>query len=136
MRRAGERSDNLERAIRHYRAALEIYTLNTFPQNYANAQMHLGIAYRDRIAGDRRENLEQAIACQEAALEVYTLDAFPVHYARLQFNLGNTYRERIAEEQADNLERAMDCYQPHYRCIHSTLSLSITQSGTYRPRSC
>ncbi len=49
-------------AIAHYQAALEIYTREAFPQEWAMTQNNLGAAYFNRIGGERSQNLEMAIA--------------------------------------------------------------------------
>ena len=96
---AGDRQANLERAIACYEAALQVYTREAFPVNWATTQNNLGNAYNNLPAGDRQANLERAIACYEAALQVYTREAFPVDWADQ-----NT-------KTRHNLERAIACYE-------------------------
>ena len=78
---AGDRAANLKQAIACYEAALQVYTREAFPVEWATTQNNLGIAYSNLPAGDRAANLKQAIACYEAALQVYTREAFPVDWA-------------------------------------------------------
>ena len=103
----GSRADNLERAIALYEAALTVYTLEDFPEDWAMTQNNLASAYTDRIDGSRADNLERAIAFYEAALTVYTLEDFPEEWALTQNNLANAYSNRINGSRADNLERAI-----------------------------
>ncbi|MFZ5917527.1 MAG: tetratricopeptide repeat protein [Chloroflexota bacterium] len=107
----GERAENIERAIGHYRQALEVYTRAAFPEDWAMTQNNLGNAYYSRIRGERAENIERAIGHYRQALEVYTRQAFPERWAGTQNNLGNAYAERIRGERAENIERAIG----HYR---------------------
>ncbi|WP_293130678.1 CHAT domain-containing protein [Microcoleus sp. bin38.metabat.b11b12b14.051] len=107
----GSRAENLERAIGFYQAALTVYTLEDFPENWAGTQNNLANAYSDRINGSRAENLEQAIGFYEAALTVYTLEDFPEDWAMTQNNLANAYSYRINGSRAENLERAIGFYQ-------------------------
>ncbi|AOX00125.1 hypothetical protein BJP34_12305 [Moorena producens PAL-8-15-08-1] len=107
----GEKADNLEPAITAYQRALEVYTRQAFPQQWATIQHNLGNAYSDRIRGEKADNLEAAITAYQAALQVYTLEAFPEDWAMTQNSLGNAYRERIREEKAGNLEAAINSYQ-------------------------
>jgi len=103
----GRRTLNLEIGIVCYEAALEVYTREDFPQDWAMTQHNLGAAYSDRIKGEKADNLETAIASSLAALEVYTREDFPQDWARTQNNLGGAYRNRIKGEEADNLETAI-----------------------------
>ncbi|MEM9119952.1 MAG: tetratricopeptide repeat protein [Cyanobacteria bacterium P01_F01_bin.56] len=107
----GNRALNLEIAIAAYEAALQVYTRDALPQDWAMTQNNLGTAYRNRIRGERADNLEQAITAYEAALQVRTRDAFPQDWAMTQNNLGNAYSNRIRGEWADNLEQAIAAYE-------------------------
>ncbi|MEO1211846.1 MAG: tetratricopeptide repeat protein, partial [Cyanobacteria bacterium J06638_20] len=92
-------------------SALQVYTREAFPQQWAMTQNNLGTAYKNRIRGERADNLERAIDAFQAALQVYTREAFPQQWAMTQNNLGIAYSDRIRGERADNLERAIDAYQ-------------------------
>jgi CHAT domain-containing protein len=107
----GERADNLEQAIAASTLALQVYTREAFPQQWAMTQNNLAIAYLYRIRGERADNLEQAIAASTLALQVYTREAFPQEWAMTQNNLATAYRDRIRGERADNLEQAIAAYQ-------------------------
>ena len=107
----GSRANNLEIAIIGYSLALEVYTKEAFPVEWAAIQNNLAAAYGERIRGEKAENLERAIAACGAALEVYTKEAFPVNWATTQNNLGNAYLYRIRGEKAENLERALAAFQ-------------------------
>ncbi|MDJ0619501.1 MAG: CHAT domain-containing protein [Calothrix sp. MO_192.B10] len=107
----GNKANNMEIAITGYEIALEVYTFDAFPQQWATTQNNLAIAYRNRIRGERADNLENAIACYQEALKVRTFDAFPQQWATTQNNLATAYSDRIRGERADNLENAIACYQ-------------------------
>ena len=49
----GSRAENLEWAIKFYRAALTVRTLEDFPEKWAMTQNNLAAAYSDRIKGSR-----------------------------------------------------------------------------------
>ncbi len=106
----GERADNLELAIAAYNQSLEVYTRESFPEDWARTQNNLGTAYQTHIKGERADNLELAIAAYNLSLEVRTREAFPEQWAMTQNNLGNTYSQRIRRERADNLELAIAAY--------------------------
>ena len=99
-----------EKQIDYYGSALEVYTREAFPVDWAKMQNNLGNAYGSRIRGNRADNLEEAIACHMRNLEVRTKDACPINWATTQNNLGNAFRKRIRGNRADNLEEAIKCY--------------------------
>jgi tetratricopeptide (TPR) repeat protein len=107
----GDRTGNLEQAIVHYQQALEVYTRQAFPKQWAMTQNNLGTAFADRLQGDRAGNLEQAIVHYQQALEVYTRQAFPEQWAMTQNNLGNAFADRLQGDRAGNLEQAIVHYQ-------------------------
>jgi len=125
----GERAENLERAISYILEALEIFTRQSFPDQWAITQNNLGEVYLDRIRGTKAENLEQAIACFQAALEVYTREAFPTKWAKIQSNLGTAYSNRIWGERAENLEQAIACYQAALQ-VYSREAFPSNWAGT------
>ncbi|MEG3978779.1 CHAT domain-containing protein, partial [Microcoleus sp. herbarium8] len=104
-------AQNLERAIEFYQAALTVYTLEDFREDWAMTQNNLGEAYRNRVNGSRAENLERAIEFYQAALTVYTLEDFPEKWAMTQNNLAAAYSDRINGSRAENLERAIAFYE-------------------------
>ncbi|GAB4304176.1 MAG: hypothetical protein Fur0025_45800 [Oscillatoriaceae cyanobacterium] len=107
----GRRADNLEITIAAHQLALEVYTCEAFPEQWATIQNNLGIAYSNRIREERADNLEKAISAYELALVVYTREAFPDEWAATQNNLGNAYLYRIKGNRADNLEKAISAYE-------------------------
>ncbi|MBE8967295.1 CHAT domain-containing protein [Nostocales cyanobacterium LEGE 12452] len=107
----GNRANNLEMAISGYKIALNIFTRETFPEDWAFIQISLGIAYFKRIFGDRAENIELMIAVNKNALEVCNRKTDPKNWAVIQTNLANAYVERIRGERAENMELAIAAYK-------------------------
>jgi CHAT domain-containing protein len=107
----GHRILNLELGIAAYQMALQIYTRETFLEQWAAMQNNLANAYYFRIGGERADNLEQAIEASQLALQVRTRETFPEKWATTQNNLANAYRSRIRGERADNIEQAIKSYQ-------------------------
>ncbi|WP_299484594.1 tetratricopeptide repeat protein [Acaryochloris sp. IP29b_bin.137] len=107
----GIRWINLELAIAAYQIALQSYSQQQSPQNWAALQNNLAIAYRNRIRGDRADNLELAIQTYQLALQVRTREAFPQDWAMTQMNLAGAYYDRIRGNRAENLELAIQTYQ-------------------------
>ena len=91
--------------MKAYRAALEVYTREALPQNWASKQNDLAHALSDQAgasegSGQIRLLGEAAKACR-LALEVYTSEAMPLEWALTQNNLGI-----VLSDQADLSEGA------------------------------
>jgi transcriptional regulator with XRE-family HTH domain len=86
--RAGDTAA-LQDAVTAYRAALEVFTREASPMDWAMTQNNLGNALRDlgARAGDTAA-LQDAVTAYRAALEVYTREASPMDWAMTQNNLG------------------------------------------------
>ena len=93
LARLGERESGtarLEEAVAAYRAALEEWTRERVPLDWAMTQNNLGNALArlgERESGTAR--LEEAVAAYRAALEERTRERVPLDWARTQNNLGN-----------------------------------------------
>lgn len=111
QRLAGDKAENLEKAIACYQNALSIRTREDFPELWAQTQMNLASAYRHRLRGDAAENVEIAIAANQSALQVYTKAAFPTNWAEVHINLANAYLHRIHGDRSENLEKAIAAHQ-------------------------
>ncbi|MBD6616604.1 CHAT domain-containing protein [Komarekiella sp. 'clone 1'] len=103
----GSKANKIEIAITGYEIALTVYTRNALPQQWANTQNNLGLAYFNRILGKRADNIELALTAYTAALEVRTRSAFPEKWADTQNNLGIAYKDRTLGERAKNIESAI-----------------------------
>ncbi len=68
----GDRASNLQHAIDYYQAALQVYTREAFPVDWAVTQNNLGEAYSDLPEGGREVNLRKAIGCYKAALQIFS----------------------------------------------------------------
>jgi hypothetical protein len=93
---AGDRGENVERALECYTDALEVYTREAAPHDWATVRMNMGNAWSDRVAGDRGENMERALECYDDALLVWTSVASPREFLLVQHNRAVTLRARAA----------------------------------------
>ena len=95
-----------DEAVAAFRAALEVYTREQFPVDWAMTQNNLGNALRalGEQAGSA-ERLNEAVAAFRAALEVYTREQFPVDWAMTQNNLGNVLKRWVQGGQRRADER-------------------------------
>jgi len=131
-RRAGERGQNLARAIACYEQALRFWTPESAPLDYAMTQNNLGTAYAGLPTGERGQNLARAIACYEQALRFWTPESAPLDYATTQNNLGNAYLYLPTGERGQNLARAIACYEQalRFRTAESApLDYAMTQNN-------
>jgi CHAT domain-containing protein len=87
----GDRAENQEAAIAAYRQALEVYTREATPADWARTVSNLAHVYARRIQGDGAKNQEAAIAAYRQALKVYTREAMPHQHRRVQQDLALTF---------------------------------------------
>jgi tetratricopeptide (TPR) repeat protein len=104
---------SLEEALASYRAALEVYTRDQRPLEWARAQNNLGKALR--ALGEQKGEpaaLEEAVLAYRAALEVYTRDRQPLEWARTHNDLGDALQSLSKQrEDPDILEAAASAYR-------------------------
>ncbi len=101
----------MEIAIAAFQSALQVFTLEEFPLDWATTQNNLGNAYRNRILGNLEENLAQAIQCFQHALQVFTRETAPQDWAMVQNNQGNAYLYGVREHYTQDLPKAIRCYE-------------------------
>ncbi len=85
-------TSNLEEALLTYRDALQMWTREDNPNEWAEAESGLGKALR--LLGQREhlvDRLEQAATAFRSALEVWTQNDQPLKWAAVQVNLAGTY---------------------------------------------
>src|SRR5205814_8635682 len=98
-------------AIKCLEDALQVFTREVFPIEWAGLQSNLGNAYGELSGARQEENLRRAIEYYEAALQVRTREAFPVDWATTQNNLGVVYRQLPRGDRKENLKRAIECFE-------------------------
>ena len=103
----------LKEAVAAYRAALEEWTRDRVPMDWAATQNNLGAALSNlgaRESGTAR--LKEAVAAYRAALEEYTRDRVPLDWAMTQNNLGIVLQALGARESGTaRLEEAVVAYR-------------------------
>jgi tetratricopeptide (TPR) repeat protein len=98
-RRAGDRAENLERALEHIQVSVDSCPREHDPERWAGFTITAAQMLRDRRLGDRQENLERAVSGFESAMEVLTKERHAYYWARTQNSLGLTYREMSRTNQ-------------------------------------
>ncbi len=94
----GTGAENFARAVAAYHNALEVYTREDLPRDWAMTWNNLGNALSEqgrRTGGEAGRKLqEEAEAAYRAALEVYTREDLPQDWATTQNNLGAALQEQ------------------------------------------
>src|SRR6266487_2501147 len=113
-----EYTQMLEQVMGCYEAALQVYTFERYPFQYARTYVQLGLVYQHyAIAIGQKEFIERAIVCFKAALWVYDRETFLEQWAMLQTHLGCAYTQRGQGELRDNLEYAISCHEHALRVV-------------------
>ena len=142
----GEResgTDRLKRAVAAYRAALEEYTREGSPADWAMTQGNLGSALSSlggRESGTER--LDEAVATYRAALAVFTREGSPADWAMTQNNLGNTllemgrrkggaerFEEAVAAHRAALEERTREGSPADWAVTQNNLGNTLLEMG-------
>ncbi len=97
--------EKCENAIAAGREALDKYTPEEHPIDYARACNSIGGAYGTLAnleeTGDKADNCKKACVSFEQALMGYTLKEHPIEYAKTNSNLGNAYAMLASVEDRD-----------------------------------
>ncbi len=115
----GSSSENIARAVAAYFNAMEVYTREQLPLEWAMVQNSLGLALKDqgiRAGGEKgRKLLEDAVGAYYAALEEFPRELVPQLWAMTQNSLGIALSEqgiRMGEKKGGNLlEKAVEAYR-------------------------
>lgn len=133
--------DMLEQAMTYHEAALQVYTYERYPFQYAKTYSQLGIICQHYgIACGRSASIEQAIACYKKALWVYDREHFPEQWSMLQTYMGCAYMYRTRGNASDNIEYAIYCHEMALRVIPRSVfpvvwATALTHLGdAYRQR--
>jgi len=106
-------AEQLKAAVTSYRAALEEYTRERVPLDWATTQNNLGNALATlggRESGTAR--LEAAVAAYQAALQEWTRERVPLNWATTQNNLGSALQTLGQRESGTaRLEAAVTAYR-------------------------
>ncbi len=99
-------------SIKAYQEALQVFTWDKFPQEYAILHNNIAIAYLSMPLSPDKESLRHALAVQsfETALKYINLIDHPREYAMLQNNLGNALQYLPSQHRIENNQRAIASY--------------------------
>jgi tetratricopeptide (TPR) repeat protein len=99
-------------SLQYYQQALQVFTPEAYPREYAILQNNIGIAYLSLPTNLEGGNLREGMAVQtfECALQYITLIDHPSEYAMLQNNLGNALQYASSTHPVENNWRAVQAY--------------------------
>ncbi|BAY31524.1 hypothetical protein NIES2107_33830 [Nostoc carneum NIES-2107] len=99
-------------SISAYHQALQVFTWQDYPQEYAILYNNLAIAYLSMPLASAREYFHQGLAVQSllVALKHIKLNEHPREYAMLQNNLGNAWQYLVTAHPLENNLRAIAAY--------------------------
>ncbi|KAF3888177.1 MULTISPECIES: tetratricopeptide repeat protein [Nostocales] len=99
-------------SIQIYQEALQVFTCQEYPQEYAILHNNIAIAYLSMPVTSERQYLYQGLAVQtfEEALKHIRLIDHPREYAMLYNNLGNALQYLPSTHPIDNILRALAAY--------------------------
>jgi len=122
----------LAEAVTAYRNALQVYTRDELPQQWAMTQNNLGAALSDqgtRTSGERGQALlAEAVNAFNLALEIRTYETLPPQWAQTKYNLGQAYY------LLKKWQKAADCYTDCLKVYPDELEIIYDLSLIYHDR--
>jgi tetratricopeptide (TPR) repeat protein len=104
-------------AVRACETALETYTRERNPIDWAHVELMLGGLLRVQRQGNRADNLDRAAAALEAALTVFNESDFPAEWARAHYERGPVLVFRSHGDRNENLRQALESLRIALRAI-------------------
>lgn len=86
----GNKKENLHEAIHCSLRALDVFTPECFPEDFAVVQSNLANIYMDMV-WDYPGAIQKATYCYEEALKIYNRDSYPEDWARVLSNYATAY---------------------------------------------
>ncbi len=143
-----EHSKDIENAINAYEQAMNTYTLELYPHQWAGLQHNLSLVYRCRVRGEHTENVSLAIFYSHAAHQVWVPKKNPTEWAMVHESLGNAYGHWILGGRIPNLEHAIshynaalqiytrEDYPDEWAGLHNNLGIAYAQLLTIGRHKC
>lgn len=102
----------IEESIQIYQQALQVFSWEKYPQEYAILHNNIAIAYLSMPLTSEKDYLRHGLAVQtfEESLKHIQLIEHPREYAMLQNNLGNVLQYLPSSHPLDNILRAIAAY--------------------------
>jgi tetratricopeptide (TPR) repeat protein len=120
-----ERLRACETAIRYHEEALQVFTVERYPQQYARTCTYLGYAYQNYSSIQRTGDFQdRAIASYNEALQIYKPGYNAEQRASIQTALGKIYAQRMTGAAEENLTRAVTYHEAAMASLNRNKDLS------------
>jgi tetratricopeptide (TPR) repeat protein len=103
-------SQTIERSISYFDSALQVYTLQTFPEEWAITNLSLGLTYIIN-SSFKDDYIKEGIGCINNSLQVFTQQEFPMQWAFAQQYLAMASSQIKQEEKIENWQQSFSYYQ-------------------------
>jgi tetratricopeptide (TPR) repeat protein len=110
----------IQQTIDYCRAAQSVFTEQSHPRLWADAEYCAGLGWLRLPSGDRPENVRQAILCFGRALHVHNEKDSPEEWAYDQVGLAGACAALTTGNRTENLNKAMDILRSCERVISET----------------
>ncbi|MBI3444831.1 MAG: hypothetical protein HY055_05625 [Magnetospirillum sp.] len=122
--RTKEPAPLLEEAIKEWRQAVECLPRAVMPQEWASAQVRLGVAlYRLDLLTGQTELLRESVQALQATLQVYSRTETPQRWAEVMHNIA-----QVLEVYGDQLKN-IDVLKRSIDACHSVLEIRTRERG-------
>lgn len=114
-------SQKIEDVLSSLTQAVDVYTKDRYPQQFARVQRLLGSTYIEQFGRERQPlALQHAIKSYTQALDLYNDTDHFEQYATINANLANAYSQlSLYEEKRNNQEKAIAAYEEALRFFAS-----------------
>lgn len=124
-------------AIACHKEALQVFTAERYPLQYAKTCAYLGYAYQYAATKGSVDFQECAIASYKEALHIYEQKYSPEQQASVQTALGKLYAQRIRGTAEENITQALYHHEAALASIHKKMfpgtwaAIQINLGDTY-----
>ncbi len=110
-RQNGNRKENLEKSLFHYQKAVELFSSNFYPREWADVQFDIGTCYLQiNDVHNNAENIDKAIFHLEQALNIQQRTSSYSKTAKSYHNLALAYSKCSDKDIASNISQAIYYY--------------------------
>jgi len=123
LRERGNRGENEDAALGHYKNAQRVFNKKDFPSVWGKCCHALASLHLNRSTGDPEDNLLSYLRELENSLQVFTQDHFPQTCIDTHETLGNTYLDKVTGKREDNQAKALKHFDDALAVTHHDTSV-------------